>query len=403
MKFHFWAEDGQSFLAAEFESSDSRTGIREEGSGVEITLQDQILTYDYEVENIHPDILGLICMINFFPFIGESATFPKPVSRRLVDAFSTSPFTSKKKIHFTNISEDLEKYSGDNISIVYGGGVDSSAVKKMFPEALCVHESHIRDYRKIEQKTDDIVHSFGEGQGMVVTSNQRYVSVPGGWHSWPASAVSALLMATDRGTGLLLTGTVQAANWLWNGVRFYDRHKHRDNQGFSGNHWQSVFYEIGIPMFSPIDGISEFGNMSIALEELKKEKVVYCTADQGSHCNRCTKCFRKALLRKYFDKDWEHDWNLYDREDMHDYLSRRPLYMGHIFSFLKKEGKMPKWSNQYLKGLREVKSDWPLKYYEPALDFCPEKWKDMLEERIRGSFEMMSEKEAEEFKSWSQD
>ena len=26
MKFHFWAEDGQSFLAAEFESSDSRTG-----------------------------------------------------------------------------------------------------------------------------------------------------------------------------------------------------------------------------------------------------------------------------------------------------------------------------------------------------------------------------------------
>ena len=95
-----------------------------------------------------------------------------------------------------------------------------------------MHESHIRDYRKIEQKTDDIVRSFGEGQGMVVTSNQRYVSVPGGWHSWPASAVSALLMATDR-TGLLLTGTVQAANWLWNGVRFYDRHKHRDNQGFS--------------------------------------------------------------------------------------------------------------------------------------------------------------------------
>ena len=75
-------------------------------------------------------------------------------------------------------------------------------------------------------------------------------------------------------------------------MRFYDRHKHRITT-FSGNHWQSVFYEIGIPMFSPIDEILEFGNMSIALEELKKEKVVYCTADQGSHRNRCTKCSRR--------------------------------------------------------------------------------------------------------------
>ena len=403
MKFHFWVDDMHSYIAAEFESTDARSGKREEGAGTEITLQDQILKYDYRVIDIHPDILGLICMINFFPFIGDSVTFPKPVSRRLVDAFSTQPFVSKKKINFTNVSDDIEKYSGKNLSIVFGGGVDSTAVRLMFPEALCVHESHIRNYQKVSQASDEIVRSFDDGKGVVVNSNQRYVSIPGGWHSWPASAVSALLMATDKGTGLLLTGTVQAANWLWNGVRFYDRHKHREIQGFSGNHWQSVFYEIGIPMFSPIDGVSEFGNMSIAIGEVKEGRVIYCTANSGQHCNRCTKCFRKALLRQFFDEDWQHDFESYNRPDIHEYLARRPLYMGHIFSFLKKKGKMPKWSSEHLRGLRKVESDWPLNYYEPALDFCPEDWRDLLEGRIQKSFKMMSKEESEEFVSWIQD
>ena len=272
----------------------------------------------------------------------------------------------------------------------------------MFPEGLCIHESHIRDHAVVRQKTDDIVRCFEDGKGVVITSNQRYVSIPGGWHSWPASSVGALLMATDKKTGLLLSGTVQAANWLWNGVVFYDRHKHRQVQGYSGNYWQSVFYEIGIPMFSPIDGISEFGNMSVALEEVKNGNVIYCYGDSGGHCNKCTKCFRKALLRKFHDPEWEHDWEPYNRADMHQYLSKRPLYMGHIFSYLNREGIMPDWTKKHLKGLRAVKSDWPLKYYEPALDFCPEDWRHILEKRIRETFEMMSAEEMQEFKLWNQ-
>ena len=289
------------------------------------------------------------------------------------------------------------------MSIVYGGGVDSTAVRVMFPEAICIHESHIRNFAPIHQESDDVVRSFPDNKGFVIQSNQRYVSTPGGWHSWPASSVGALLMATDKGTGLLLTGTVQAANWLWNGVKFYDRHKHRDLQGFSGNHWQSVFYEIGIPMFSPIDGISEFGNMSLSLDELKSGRVFYCTASEGKHCNRCTKCFRKSLLRKYYDDEWEHDWDAYDRNDMHQYLERRPLYMGHIFSYLMKKRKLPEWSLNHLDGLMGIETDWPLKYYEPALDFCPEAWKETLEERIRNFFPMMSEEESAEFTSWDQE
>ena len=71
MKFEFWTETGYSYIKAILEDGDSRVGKREEGSGTEITLQNETVTFDYEVKNIHPDILGLLCMITFFPFIGN--------------------------------------------------------------------------------------------------------------------------------------------------------------------------------------------------------------------------------------------------------------------------------------------------------------------------------------------
>ena len=85
----------------------------------------------------------------FFPFIGSEVEFPRPVSKRLYDAFQNECFTSKKHISFRNISTDVEVYEGQKIALSFGGGIDSSAVRHMFPEALVIHEAHIKNEKLV--------------------------------------------------------------------------------------------------------------------------------------------------------------------------------------------------------------------------------------------------------------
>lgn len=404
MKFSFWTTSTHSYIKAEFDKDDSPSGPREEGVGTKITFQNQVLEYDYAVKNIHPDILGLICLANFFPFIGKRVEFPMPVSPRLVEAFKRPAFINKKDFEFVNVDPALPKYSGSKIGIAFGGGVDSTAVHEMFPEAYVVHEAHIRDNKVLPSATHQIIHDMGAESACLVTTNQRYVSKPGGWHSWPCSAACLLLLATDKDIGLVLTGTVLGSNWLWNGTKFYDRLASRKFQGFSGNHWQSVFQDIGIPMFSPIDGISEFGSMRLSIDRLNANQVNYCMLGKnGEHCNCCTKCLRKSIERKLVDSSYLPDWSNYDTPLIHQFLKKRPLYFGHIFKFAAKQGILIKWINELIVDAREVSNDWPLKYYPPALEFCPEGWKDLLEERIQSNFELMNEEEMEELEAWSQE
>ena len=403
MRFDFSVSKGKTRIEAIFEEDDDITGNREEGAGTEITIKDKTIVYDYPVKEIHPDILGLICLTNFYPFMGGGVTFPKAVSPRLVRAFERGPFLDKKKLEFRNVDKGLEKFSGSKIALAFGGGVDSSSVREMFPEAFVVHEAHIRDGEVVESFSHEVVKRMEGDRGKLVTTNARFVSLPGGWHSWPCSMNTALLMATDFDFGLILCGTVMGSNYLWNGNKYYDRHAARELHGFSGNYWQSTFHEIGIPLFSPIDGISEFGSMRVSSKLLERGEVVYCMEADGNSCNKCTKCFRREVIRSVVDDTFEPNWENYDVPFIHGFLEKRPLYFGHIYSYARKVGKLPDWADAKIRGVQEIKSDWPLHYFEPAMDFCPEEWVETICERIRSNFDMMSKSEEKELVRWNQE
>ena len=403
MRFKYWTDAKNTYIEAIFDDDDNLVGNREEGPGVEIEIEERKLVFDYPVKNIHPDILGLICMLNFFPFVGSRVEFPEPVSPRLEKAFQRTPFTNKKIIKFVNVDNSIPKYKGSTISIAFGGGVDSSAVREMFPEAFLIHEAHIKDGRLLHYYSHDIVEKIGKDRAALVATNQRYVSNPGGWHSWPCSMVTSLLMATDRDIGIILCGSVMGSNYLWNGAKYYDRPASREFQGFSGNYWQSVFHDIGIPLFSPIDGISEYGSMSVTIELIKAGEVVYCMGDKGEACNRCTKCFRREVIRTCVQSDFIPNWDYYNTEMIHDFLENRPLYFGHIFSYARKSGKLPEWVTSRISDVQKIDTDWPLKYYSKALEFCPVGWEETIIQRIKNFFEIMTEEEEEELINWDQE
>lgn len=404
MKFEFWTTPGYSHLKAVLEENDSRIGEREEGAGTKITLNDEIVTFDYEAENIHPDVLGLLCLVTFFPFVGSEVEFPQSVSPRLYDAFQNKCFLKKKDISFRNVSDDVELYHGDRVALSFGGGIDSSAVREMFSEAFVIHEAHIRNGELIPSHSHRIVEDLQPNRGRLVKTNIRYLSQPGGWHSWPCSISTSLIMATDLNLGLILTGSILGSCFLSNGTKFWDRVKARAWHGPSGNYWQSAFEAIGLPMFSPVTGVSEMQTMNQSTRLLKQDQVVYCMKNDGSACHKCSKCFRRDVIRTFINPTHFCDWNPYNTEEIHTFLTKRPLYFGHIFSsaFSLKPGVFPDWMLEKTEDIPVVETDWTMRVYTDSFLLCPEEWREFISTRVLQFIDPMTESDKEQLRGWDQ-
>ena len=426
MKFEFWTKNKHSYIRANFEKDDSYVGNRQEGAGSQIEYTGEVISFDYEVKNIHPDILGLICLLIFYPFIGKQVEFPMPVSSRLKEAFSNQNF--KKQFEFVNIDDNLSIFTGSKMALSLGGGIDSSSVRAMFPEAFIVHEAHLRDKKIKKQKktfwnkyfnfsksvstptkelvlsdTNAIVKALGSEKGKLITSNQRYVSKPGGWHTWPCSTITSLLLATDMDFGIIFTGTNAGSSMLSNGDSFWDRLYARKFHGPSGNFWQSTFESIGIPLFSPIIGTSGFQAMALSMDLVRSNEVVSCMKKEGNACRSCTKCLRRDLIRTVVDQTYIPNWKAYDTTIIHDALTNRPLYFGHVHSYaVSKLDNLPSFISERLEGLPRIKTDWPIKFYEKTFELCPQEWREIIRERVLSFINPMNSDEIEEFKNWSQ-
>ncbi|MDE0138619.1 MAG: hypothetical protein OXM57_08790 [bacterium] len=68
MRFEFESGKDSSTLRAIFEFDEQYAGERQEGWGQPITYSGQEITFDYGVRSIHPDLLGLLCLMIFYPF-----------------------------------------------------------------------------------------------------------------------------------------------------------------------------------------------------------------------------------------------------------------------------------------------------------------------------------------------
>ncbi len=342
--------------------------------------------------------------MTFFPFVGNEVEFPAPVSNRLFRAFQNKCFTKTKDIHFRNISENVPLYDGRNIALSYGGGIDSTAVRHMFPEAFIIHEAHIRNGELLPSLTHKIVRDLPQTRGRLVTSNIRYLSEPGGWHTWPCATSTSLLMATDFKIGVILTGSNLGSSFVSNGARFWDRLRARAWHGPAGNYWQSAFYEIGLPMVSPVTGVSELQTMKLSKWFLDNQEVIYCMRNGGDACHRCSKCFRRDVVKAFIFDGYTVEWDMYAIDSIRQFLKKRPLYFGHIFStcFSLKPWRYPNWILDLVRDVQPVRRDWAMRVFADSFQLFPEKWARMISERVLQHVEPMSREDIQEFKSWDQ-
>tara|TARA_B100000925_G_C22006468_1_gene473928 strand:+ start:371 stop:1591 length:1221 start_codon:yes stop_codon:yes gene_type:complete len=400
MKFEFEILDGKTIIRPIFEATDSTVGKREEGPGTEITYSGEEIFFDYAPRNIHPDHIALICTTIFYPFIGESVTFPKAVSNSFVEAFSNPCFS--RKFEIKNVDESLEPHKGEKIALSFGGGVDSSAVRRIYPEAIIVHEGHIKNGNVVPSHSHEIVKSLENGK--LIMTNQRYVSTPGGWHSWPCSTLTTVLMASDEDIGLILTGTILGATFLQSGIKYWDRFRASSWHGPTGNFWSSAFRLVGVPLFSPVGGSSEFLTMQAALPLIEQNQVVYCMEKDGGACRKCTKCLRRELIRTVIDSQFEPKWDTFDSPSIHAFLEKRPMFMGHIYSYAYSthSESLPTWMTSRIQDLQKINTDWPMKQLDQSFEFVDEKWRNDLLKKINDFYPSMTIEEFNEMKSWGE-
>lgn len=400
MRFEFASSQNRTVLRAVFEEGDRTEGQRAEGAGTTIVYSGEDIEFDYGATAVHPDLLGLLCLIIFYPFVGERVVFPTPVSARLEKAFRNPNF--KRQLSFDNVDSSIEAYSGSRMALAFGGGIDSSAVRTMFPEAYVVHEAHWRDGRLVPAGTHGVVHSMGLDRGRVVATNQRYVSKPGGWHGWTCSLATALLLATDHDFGIILMGTPLGGTLLKAGTGYYDRFRARGWHGVTGNFWQSAFNAVGIPVFSPVCGASAFLTMGLSLGLLRSGEVFYCTEQDGHACRQCPKCCRRDVVRAVAEPGHRPNWDPYDNQAVHDYLSQDPQSQGHLLSYARpRVDGLPRFIRSRLKGLQKIRSDWPMRVHAGTFDFCDERWRRAISERVLEHLDPMGPADIAELETWN--
>ena len=148
----------------------------------------------------------------------------------------------------------------------------------------------------------------------------------------------------------------------------------------TGNYWQSAFDAVGLPMFSPVTGVSEFQTMKQSQQLLGSGEVVYCMESDGLPCGTCSKCFRRDVIRAYLDDKHLPNWANYQTESIVKFLQKRPLYFGHIFStaFSLKPSIFPNWILNEVKDLREIESEWTMKVYKQAFELCAKDWREYI-------------------------
>jgi hypothetical protein len=316
MRFEFEITTNNTIITAIPENDMELNGIRAEYPYKQIKLVDRKLIIDYVPKNIiHPDIIGLICITAFYPFIKYSATMPFPVTQNFADAFKLpekllqhdvidSVYTSTHPIIITNIDNNLAKYDGSSGIIAYGGGADSTAVALLLPEYTLVNQLdkdiHLDALIKstYELKNDKIFRK----------TNIRSLFSPYGFSGWTNIFLLPLLILGDNNYKNIMCGGVLETTFLQNGKKYFPA---TDPKRL--NKWNTAYKDIGVNIFSPIGGCSEFMTSKLVIDNNMADKVLYCQTLDGYPCHKCIKCFRKNLLFEYlgvsYDKKY---WNNYD-------------------------------------------------------------------------------------------
>ena len=306
MKFTSWIENGKFFIRGEFLKShhDTITGPRYQGPFDELEMVEDTVWYDYIPKSLGPDELAIMCFMIFFPWIGNKVEFPLPVSNRISEAINLPTFTRfKGEIEVLNLNEENVSSSTmarqdilpEDVVISFGGGVDSSALHALFPEATLVHEINVPEpVSDVEHHAiiaSMIKHNKDRNTPIHwIQTNARFLSKPQGVTNWLCPLIPALLVACDLGKKMVFTGSNIGTMFLKNGKEFSPGHTMR-------NPAREVMSQHTVPIVQASAHISVATAYRLCNEEGIIPSVIFCESGPNhGPCSKCLKCLRRELV-----------------------------------------------------------------------------------------------------------
>ena len=405
MKVKMVSELGKLILHFELEDTDKT--VQNENFQMGSTVVTTILPDDLNPDSIHPDLIGLSCILICEPFIGKEISLPKPVSKNFFDGHSR--VTSRYKIR--NFDEKLRpRIVKDDYqpALAFSGGVDSTAALSIMPHSTIpifldrpLKGSSL--YRKDAAYQSCLEVSRLGYKMEIVQSDLEYVREPVGFPVDVANSVPAILLADYLKLDSIAFGTIMEATY---GV---GHKKYRDYP--NGNHYKHVggmFAAAGIPFNLPVAGISEVGTSIIAEKSPLGFIAQSCIRGSwGSPCRNCWKCFRKIILDAAIkDGNLEYDFlsNIFKNHEALRFLNSIPIKHENVLTWA--TNKLDSDYELFSLLKKRVRGDthsfsWMNKWFPESEIVLHDKYRDEIKQNIAKYLDTMTEEECDFLREWS--
>ncbi|WP_430868440.1 DUF6395 domain-containing protein [Demequina aurantiaca] len=364
---------------------------------------------DFTLDTIHPDLLGLTALLVVQPWVAGTLELSHPVSQTFADAVSEQMGIAVSPISATQAVRVAPENSRP--ALAFSGGVDSVAVAAVMPDETIYYFNDRPELAGAKKSMYDKSAAIYACDGMEelgrtvrrVNCDVEHVRAPVGVPVDYSNAIPAVVYADIDGIGSVSWGTIAESAYRI-GTRHYIDYSTRP----IFTRWARVFEAAGLDFFNPLAGVSEVGTSEIVRHSPGGQLAQSCIRGvPGAPCARCWKCIRKTLLDSSLSGNWPTEaWvanSLAAPEPMR-YLTNLPIKHECVLTYAMSnyQGEIPQL--QLLS--RRVRGDsmdvsWLKRYYGPALDAIPARYRDGVVDKLNEYLAPMSEADERSFEAWS--
>jgi hypothetical protein len=355
------------------------------------------------IEDVHPDHLALVSILVFRPWISESITFNRHISKKMANVIKNQGI----KVH--PIDERLESYKPNGhgyIGLAYSGGADSTAALAVLPSTTVPVFLDRPERSKSLYAKDAALASCSKLKKIgyrvqTVPCDLESVREPIGFPTDLANGVPAILLSNRMNLTGISFGTVFESLYGIGRTKFkdYEITSHKKM-------WWELFEAAGLPLSFPVGGVSEVGTELICAKSPFESLARSCirgTIDEP--CNNCWKCFRKSTVRQALGlqpKNPELLKQLLASKEVRMKLSKLPISHEDVllYSFSKLGFKgYPVDFRQRFSYIREFTclECW----YPPSLNYIHPSIRKSVQQRMNMYLETMTTSQQEQAESWN--
>jgi hypothetical protein len=362
-----------------------------------------------KIEDIHPDLIGLSCILMCHQFVGKELHLPVCVSNGFYEA--ANGILSKYKI-LAEIDSGIEQNTPLERSrpgLAFSGGADSTAALAVMPGNTVpvfmnrpIRESSMYN-SDAPIKNCELLRQIGFDV-RIIDCDLEYLRDPVGFPSDLAHAIPLILISGSLGIGSIAFGTVlESAYGI--GHEHYIDYPNGSHKRFYG----TLLSAVGLELSLPVGGVSEVGTSSIVEASPFRDLAQSCIRGmKGSPCMRCWKCFRKELLSLALFPDREIDLEgmMRNSSEIQIRLSSYPISHENVVTYSIQRIDIAKYpSLRHLRNRLNTKAKLDLLdyWYSPAQELVPEQYRLSVIEKISKYLPTMTKEHERALESWDMD